>query len=70
MNGTILEFPNLLTHSQDVERAVKLRAESSQTVNEQEARHNHIITKSLCHQIRSSFTSKVNYTEQFSYIIM
>ena len=69
MAGTKLELPKLPAHSQGVERAVKLTTEAPQVVYGQEARHKHILTKSLCHQIRPSFSSKGNYTEQFSSVI-
>lgn len=69
LNGTELKFPKLPAHSQGVERAVKLTTEASQIVYGQEARHKHIITKSLCHQIRPAFSSKGKYTEQFSSVV-
>ena len=47
LNGTKLDLPNLPSHSQTVERAVKLTTEASQTVHGFEARHQHITAKVL-----------------------
>ena len=66
-NWTILEFPNLLTHSQGVEKISKI---NNWSFTNCKARHKHVITKSLCHQRRPAFTSKGNYSEQFSYDVI
>ena len=45
LNGTKLDLPDLPSHSQAMERAVKLSTEASQTVHCFEARHQHITAK-------------------------
>lgn len=65
-SGIKLELPDLPSHSQSVERAVKLTTSASQSVYGIEARHRHIITKVLCHEMRPSFASKGSYVEQFN----
>lgn len=61
--------PDFPSHSQSVERAVKLTSEISHVVYRFEARHKHILAKTLCHQLRPSFVSKGSYTEGLDMII-
>ena len=69
MNGTKLDLSDLPSHSQCVERAVKLTTEASQSVYGFEARHRHIIAKVLCHKLRpSSSSSKGSDMELFDSI--
>ncbi len=71
-NGSkILKKPkdlNATSHSQGVERAVKLVTEASQSVYGFEARHQHIFAKVLCQQLRPAFSSKGSYMELFDSI--
>ena len=68
LNGTKLDFPDFPSHSQAVERAVKLTTEASQTVYGFEARHQHITAKVLSQKLRTAFLSKGSYREQFDSI--
>ena len=61
----LLDFPS---HSQGVERAVKLVTEASQSVYGFEARHQQILVKVLCQQLRPAFSSKCSYMELFDSI--
>lgn len=63
--GTKLELPDLPSHSQSVERAVKLTSETSHTVYGLESRHTHILAKALSRQMRPSFASKGSYSEHY-----
>ena len=63
LNGTKLDSPDLPSHSQVVERAVKLTTETSQTVYGFEARHQHITAKVLSQKLRTAFLSKGSYME-------
>ena len=47
LNGTKLDLPDLPSHSQVMEQAIKLTTEASQTVYGLEARHQHITNKRL-----------------------
>ena len=64
-----LDLPDLPSHSQAMERAVKLTTEASQTVYGFEARHQHITAKVLSQKLRTAFLSKDSYMEQFEYIL-
>jgi len=64
-NGTELKLPDLPSHSQSVERAVKLTSEASAIVYGQESRHRHIIAKVASHQMRPAFDSKGSYAESY-----
>ena len=57
-----------LPHSQGVERAVKLVTEASHSVYGFESRHQHILAKVLCQQLRPAFSSKGSYMELFDSI--
>ena len=70
MNGTKLECPNLPSHSQSLERAIKLTTEASHSVYGFEARHGHILAKVLCHKTRPFFAFKGYYLEQFDMLII
>ena len=67
-NRTKLDLPDLPSHSQAVERAVKLTTEASQTVDGFEARHQHITAKVLSQKLRTAFLSKGSYMEQYDSI--
>ena len=58
LNGTKLDLPDLPSHSQAKERAVKLTTETSQTVYGFEARLQHINAKVLSQKLRTAFLSK------------
>ena len=68
LNGTKLDLPDLPSHSQAMEWAVKLTMEASQTVYGFEARHQHITAKILSQKLRTAFMSKGSYREQFESI--
>ena len=68
LNGTKLDLPDLPSHSQAVEWAVKLTTEASQTVYGFEARHQHITAKVLSQKLRMAFLSKGSYMEQYDSI--
>ena len=61
LNGTKFDLPDLPSHSQAMERAVKLTTEASQTVYGFEARHQHITVKVLSQKLRTAFLSKGFY---------
>ena len=67
--GTKLDLPDLPSHSQTMERAVKLTTEASQTVYGFEAKHQHITAKVWNQKLRTAFLSKGSYREQFDYIL-
>lgn len=59
------------SHSQCVERsAVKLTSAAFHVVYGFEAKHRHILAKTLRHQVRSSFLSKGSYTENVDDMII
>jgi hypothetical protein len=64
-NGTELKLPDLPSHSQSVERAVKLTSEASANVYGQESRHRHILAKVASRQMRPAFDSKGSYAESY-----
>ena len=68
LNGTKLDLPDLPSHSQAIDWAVKLIKEASQTVYGFEARHQHITAKVLSQKLRTAFMSKGSYREQFDSI--
>ena len=68
LNGTKHDLPDLPSHSQAMEWAVKLTTEASQTVYDFEARHQHITAKVLSQKLRTAFLSKDSYMEQFDSI--
>ena len=65
MNGTKLELPDLPSHSQSVERAVKLTSEAAHFVYGLESRHRHILVKVQSRHMRPSFASKGAYSEGY-----
>ena len=69
LNGTKLDLPDLPSHSLAMERAVKLTTEASQTVYGFEARHQQITAKVLSQKLRTAFSSKGSYMEQFDDIL-
>ena len=69
LNDTKLDLPDLPSHSQAVERAVKLTTEASQTGYGFEARHKHITVKVLSQKLRTAFLSKGFYMDQYDYIL-
>ena len=68
LNGTKFNLPDMPSHSQAMERAVKLTTEASQTVYSFEARHQHITAKVLCKKLKTAFLYKGTYREQFDSI--
>ena len=68
LNGTKLDLLDFPSHSQAMERAVKLTTEASQTVYDFEARHQHLTAKVLGQKLRTAFLSKGSYREQFDSI--
>lgn len=68
MSGTKLVLPDLPSHSQGVERAVKMTSDASKVVYGPKARHKHIVTKIMSQKLRGPFSSKGFYTEQFDCI--
>ena len=63
-----INLPDFPSHSQGMERAVKLVMEASQSVYGFEASHQHILAKVLCQQLRPAFSSKSSYMELFDSI--
>ena len=59
------DIPNLSSHSQSVERSVKLVLEASYTSYGLESRHNIIVAKVLGRNMRPSFSSKSYYQHCF-----
>ena len=68
LTGEKINFPDFPSHSQGVERAVKLVTEASQSMYGFEVRHQHILAKVLCQQLRPAFSSKGSYMELFDSI--
>ena len=58
LNETKLDLPDLPSHSQAMEWAVKLTTEALQTVYGFEARHQHITARVLSQKLRTAFMSK------------
>ena len=70
MSGTPLLLPNdLPSHSQSVERSVKLVTEASGRVFGFERRHNYISTVVLCRRARPMFNNKATYIECFESLL-
>ena len=59
---TIQDLPS---HSQSVERSVKLISETSRVVCGTDRRHKSILTKILSRSLRPSFMSKGHYTQKY-----
>ena len=68
LTGEKINLPDFPSHSQGVEWAVKLVMEASQSVYGFKARHQHILAKVLCQQLRPAFSSKGSYMELFDSI--
>ena len=68
-NRTKPSLPIFPSHSQSVERAVKLVSEASVCVYGQERRHQHICGKVLSRNLRKSFASKSYYEETYDDIL-
>ena len=68
LNGNKLDLPDLSSHFQAMEWAVKLTTEASQTVYGSEARHQYITVKVLSQKLRTAFMSKGSYREQFYWV--
>ena len=69
LNGTKLDLPDLPSHSQAMEQAVKLTTEASQTVYGFEASHQHITVKVLNQKLRMAFLKSEKSTYSNIYII-
>ena len=61
LTGEKIDLPDFPSHSQGVEWALKLVMEASQSVYGFEARHQHILAKVLCQQLRPAFSSKGSF---------
>ena len=68
LTGEKINLPDFPSHSQGVERVVKLVTEASQSVYGLVAGHQHILAKVLCQQLRPAFSSKGSYMELFDSI--
>ena len=68
LTGEKIDLPDSPSHSQGAERAVKLLMEFSQSMYDFKARHQHILAKVLCQQLRPAFSSKGSYIELFNSI--
>ena len=68
LTGEKINLPDFPSHSQGVERAVKLVTEAFQSMYGFEARHQHILANVLCQQLRPVFSSKGSYMEPFDSI--
>ena len=68
LNGNgILQIEKLPSHSQSVERTIKMVSKASKLVYGQERRHQLISSQNTCGRLRSNFQSKGFYTENFDY---
>ncbi|XP_065659644.1 uncharacterized protein LOC136083793 [Hydra vulgaris] len=70
LNGTKFELPVLPSHTQSLERAVKMTSEACHTVYGIEARHKHIIAKKLSRQKRPNFSSKDSYCQKYDDVVI
>ena len=61
LTGEKINLQDFPSHSQGVERPVKLVKEASQSMYGFEARHQHILANVLCQQLRPAFSSKGSY---------
>ena len=68
LTGKKINLPDFPSHSQGEERVVKIVTEASQSVYGFEERHQHILAKVLCQQLRPAFSSKGSYMELFDSI--
>ena len=66
LSGVKLDLPILPSHSQSVERAVKLTSEASYQVYGVDSRHKHIMTKVLSRKLRPAFISKGHYDQCYN----
>jgi desulfoferrodoxin (superoxide reductase-like protein) len=64
-NNVKPEIPDFPSHSQSVERAVKLVSEASQYVYGFENRHSCILTKLLSRKMRKPYISKGHYSHSY-----
>ena len=62
---SLCEIPDLPSHSQSVERSVKLVSDASHTVHGYENRHKSILTKILSRKPRQKFSSKGHYHQTY-----
>ena len=69
LTGVKLELPILPSHSQSVERCVKLVSDASHQVYGLEARHRHINATVLSRKVRPTFESKSSYVQVFDDIL-
>ena len=68
LTGEKINLPDFPSHSQGVERAVKLVTGASQSVYGFVAGHQHILVNVLCQQLRPAISSKGSYMELFDSI--
>ena len=68
LTGKKIDLPDFPSHSQGVERTVKFVTVASQSVYGFEARHQHILAKVLCQELRPAFSFKSSYMEVFDSI--
>jgi hypothetical protein len=59
------DIPDLPSHSQSVERSVKLVTEASHTVYGFDTRHRSILSKVLSRKMRPAFMSKGHYSQSY-----
>ena len=59
------ETLDLPSHSQSVERSLKLVPDASNTVYSNESRHESILTKILSRKLRQKFSSKGHYHQTY-----
>ena len=64
--GEKLEIPDLPSHTQSVERCVKLVSEASHAVYGVESRHRHINARVLGRSVRPAFETKSSYVEIYN----
>ena len=62
---SLCEIPDLPSHSQSVERSVKLLSDASHTVYSYKNRHKSILTKILSRKLRQNFSFKENYHQTY-----
>ena len=65
LNGTELELPCLPSHSQSVERAVKLVSEAGRRVLGLKKYYEHILTRIFSRRMRPAFESKGKYNQEY-----
>jgi len=70
LSGEFIELPIYPSHSQSVERAVKLVSASTKTCVGEDSRHRSILCSLLSKDLRPAFSSKGYYTQKYDEIFV